>query len=156
MGCKSRRAAASACSLHCLAHVGRYPQQKASNTHGRQYPHLLAAAEDIPVIQSVVGTKDAASLAVSQFNPQSGAAYYLYAFTNTYRSPDGNDQQVSPTSGNGSAADPFTFTWSYTAAGTPPAQRWFMVVVDSDGPGPGSELMASIMFGPVLLGESLA
>lgn len=87
--------------------------------------------------------------------PRPGAAYYLKAFKDAARTqPDGGEQRISFTSGKGTAAAPFTFTWRYSAAGTPATQRWFVVEVDADGEGPGKRVASSLV-GPVLLGEQV-
>lgn len=112
------------------------------------------AAEDYPVVQAS-SSKNAASFKVALDYPKPGAAYYLRVYKDAARTqPDGGEQRISFTSGAGTAAAPFTFTWSYKAAGTPATQRWFVVEVDADGEGPGKRV-ASSMVGPVLLGEQV-
>ena len=124
--------------------------------HRHLASHCLAVAGDFPVIQAVAGGRNAAMLTVALVSPLSSATYYITAFSDAATTqPDGVEQLVSATSGNGTATDPFTFTWSYTAAATPPAQRWFVVEADPDGSGPGQRV-ASIKFGPVLVGKLLA
>ena len=108
---------------------------------------------DLPTIQTTRGSTNAATLFVALANPNPEAVYYIKAFkTAAIAQPDGGEQQVSATIGNGTAADPFTFTWRYSAAGTPPAQRWFVVEADADGSGPAKRA-ASTLSGPVTLGK---
>lgn len=88
-------------------------------------------------------------------SPQPGAAYYIRAFKDAAGTQlDGDEKQFKVASGNGTAADPFTFTWYYWRLylRVQLAQRWFVVEVDADGDGPGQRV-ASSLFGPVLVGE---
>ncbi len=105
-------------------------------------------------MQSMRGAQDAASLNVTLLSPQSSAIYYVRVYADAAGTqPDGDDVQVNSPGRSGTAADPFTFTWPYTA-GSPPVQRRFIVEADADGDGPGQRLKSTIS-GPVLVGEWL-
>ena len=86
-------------------------------------------------------------------SPQPDAAYYIRAFKDAAGTqPDGGAVPVSDTSHRGTAADPFTFTWHYTAPDPLATQRWFRVEADGDGSEPGQGAASSLV-GPVWVGE---
>ncbi len=113
--------------------------------------YLSFVTEDIFLIQAVRATKGGVTLTVSLANPQPGAVYTVQAFADAPGTqPDGEAVLVSSAGRSGTAADPFTFTWPYTAGAS--GDRWFMIKVDEDGSGPGGP-SSSNRFGPVPLGK---
>lgn len=104
---------------------------------------------------SAQGAKEAATFTVALANPQSGASYYLKAFTDAGgTTPDGVEAQVQDSAHTGTDTNPFVFSWPY-AAQSPPIQRWFVVEADPDGTGAETPV-ASALAGPLTLGKCSA